>query len=308
MENTNLTLNDLHFSTRTLNVLKLKNINTISDLCNITERELSRYRGCGRKTLNEILWVLKDLGLHLKRDDTVNNVLFKNYDSFISDNWKYACDSNILSNGYDIFINDYQINIDILCDLLNPVDFEIFMFRSLNKFSYTNLGDILDKSGNRISQLYKKTIKTIKLNYFIRFLFLNTIKEHYHEFDKKDASILNLFRKRSNFYNSDKSNFWNVCKITSSKKDLYKKLNYNSILTFYINYLDEIYPSKWNKLKDTRIEYITDIYEYKHNILEELTEYTLDSELLEYDDLEYDDLEYDDLDDLFYDDIFEEDL
>ncbi len=53
------------WSLRAENSLQLGNIRTIGELARKTEQELLKSKNFGRKTLNEIKEILKDMGLHL---------------------------------------------------------------------------------------------------------------------------------------------------------------------------------------------------------------------------------------------------
>ncbi len=63
------TVEDLDFSVRAYNCLKRANINTLQDLLNMTEDEISKIRNLGKKSLKEVLDKLNEMGLLLKNDD-----------------------------------------------------------------------------------------------------------------------------------------------------------------------------------------------------------------------------------------------
>lgn len=69
----NLNINEVEFSVRSYNCLKRAGINTIGDLCDMTLEDMSKVRNLGRKSLEEILSKLKDLGLSLKESDEEND-------------------------------------------------------------------------------------------------------------------------------------------------------------------------------------------------------------------------------------------
>lgn len=59
----------LPLSARAVTVISLySGANTLDELCSKTPRELSRLRGCGRKTLAEIVGVLSGIGRGLAPD------------------------------------------------------------------------------------------------------------------------------------------------------------------------------------------------------------------------------------------------
>ena len=57
----------LNFSVRTWNILKTVGINTVGELVEKSERDLLKYKNCGRKSLNEIQTLLSEVGLTLKQ-------------------------------------------------------------------------------------------------------------------------------------------------------------------------------------------------------------------------------------------------
>jgi DNA-directed RNA polymerase subunit alpha len=61
-----MTLEDLDLSVRSYNCLKRAGINTVEELCNRTSEDMMKVRNLGRKSLEEVLAKLKELGLSLK--------------------------------------------------------------------------------------------------------------------------------------------------------------------------------------------------------------------------------------------------
>ena len=61
-----MSIDELELSVRSYNCLKRANINTVEELCNKTPDEMMKVRNLGRKSLEEVLAKLKDLGLHLR--------------------------------------------------------------------------------------------------------------------------------------------------------------------------------------------------------------------------------------------------
>ncbi len=59
-------IEELDLSVRSYNCLKRANINTVEDLTNKTEEEMMKVRNLGRKSLDEVLSKLHELGLSLK--------------------------------------------------------------------------------------------------------------------------------------------------------------------------------------------------------------------------------------------------
>ncbi len=64
-----LTIDELELSVRSYNCLKRAGINTVEELCSKTPEELTKVRNLGRKSLEEVLVKLKELGLQLKQSE-----------------------------------------------------------------------------------------------------------------------------------------------------------------------------------------------------------------------------------------------
>ncbi len=65
-----MTIEELDFSVRSFNCLKRAGINTVADLVNTTEDEMMKVRNLGRKSFEEVIKKLGDMGLFLARDDS----------------------------------------------------------------------------------------------------------------------------------------------------------------------------------------------------------------------------------------------
>jgi len=61
-----LSIEDLDLSVRSYNCLKRAGINTVEDLANRTESDMMKVRNLGRKSLEEVLKKMRDLGLALQ--------------------------------------------------------------------------------------------------------------------------------------------------------------------------------------------------------------------------------------------------
>ena len=59
-------IEDLDLSVRSYNCLKRANINTVGELTQKTEEEMMKVRNLGRKSLDEVLGKLHEVGLSLK--------------------------------------------------------------------------------------------------------------------------------------------------------------------------------------------------------------------------------------------------
>ncbi|MEA4816921.1 MAG: DNA-directed RNA polymerase subunit alpha [Lachnospiraceae bacterium] len=64
-----MSIEELDLSVRSYNCLKRAGINTVEDLTNKTEEEMMKVRNLGRKSLEEVLNKLAELGLSLKPSD-----------------------------------------------------------------------------------------------------------------------------------------------------------------------------------------------------------------------------------------------
>lgn len=67
----NMSIDELELSVRSYNCLKRAGINTVSELTNKTSDDMMKVRNLGRKSLEEVLEKLKDLGLKLKAGETI---------------------------------------------------------------------------------------------------------------------------------------------------------------------------------------------------------------------------------------------
>ena len=64
-----MSIEELDLSVRSYNCLKRAGINTVEDLANKTEDEMMKVRNLGRKSLEEVLNKMAELGLSLKPSD-----------------------------------------------------------------------------------------------------------------------------------------------------------------------------------------------------------------------------------------------
>ena len=60
-----MSIDELELSVRSFNCLKRAGINTVEELCNRTSEDMMKVRNLGRKSLEEVLAKLKELGLQL---------------------------------------------------------------------------------------------------------------------------------------------------------------------------------------------------------------------------------------------------
>ena len=64
-----MNIDELELSVRSFNCLKRAGINTVEELCNHTPEDMMKVRNLGRKSLEEVLAKLKELGLELKNSE-----------------------------------------------------------------------------------------------------------------------------------------------------------------------------------------------------------------------------------------------
>ena len=64
-----MTIDELELSVRSYNCLKRAGINTVEELCSRTSEDMMKVRNLGRKSLEEVLAKLKELGLQLNSSD-----------------------------------------------------------------------------------------------------------------------------------------------------------------------------------------------------------------------------------------------
>ena len=64
-----MNIDELELSVRSYNCLKRAGINTVEELCNKTSEDMMKVRNLGRKSLEEVLAKLKELGLSLSPGD-----------------------------------------------------------------------------------------------------------------------------------------------------------------------------------------------------------------------------------------------
>ena len=64
-----MSIEDLELSVRSFNCLKRAGINTVEELTNKTPEDMMKVRNLGRKSLEEVLAKLKELGLQLNQGE-----------------------------------------------------------------------------------------------------------------------------------------------------------------------------------------------------------------------------------------------
>ncbi|MFV0529004.1 MAG: DNA-directed RNA polymerase subunit alpha [Lachnospiraceae bacterium] len=66
-----MSIDELELSVRSYNCLKRAGINTVEELCNKSSDDMMKVRNLGRKSLEEVLAKLKELGLKLRSTDEI---------------------------------------------------------------------------------------------------------------------------------------------------------------------------------------------------------------------------------------------
>ena len=64
-----MTIEELDLSVRSFNCLKRAGINTVEDLTTKSEEDMMKVRNLGRKSLEEVINKLNDLGFSLRKEE-----------------------------------------------------------------------------------------------------------------------------------------------------------------------------------------------------------------------------------------------
>ena len=64
-----MTIEELDLSVRSFNCLKRAGINTVEDLINKSEDDMMKVRNLGRKSLEEVIQKLNNLGFDLRKEE-----------------------------------------------------------------------------------------------------------------------------------------------------------------------------------------------------------------------------------------------
>lgn len=67
MMDLNIDIYELGLSNRAVKILQLNNINSLKQLLTYNRLQVSQFKGIGDKTLNEIVFKLKDKGVFLRQ-------------------------------------------------------------------------------------------------------------------------------------------------------------------------------------------------------------------------------------------------
>ena len=104
-----MNIDELELSVRSYNCLKRAGINTVEELCSKTSEDMMKVRNLGRKSLEEVLAKLKELGLELNPDDLV--LYYGNH-----------------SAEQQVFWDDYYIKLDI--DDISKLKLQFYVYSS----------------------------------------------------------------------------------------------------------------------------------------------------------------------------------
>ena len=64
-----MSIEDLELSVRSFNCLKRAGISTVEDITNMTEQEMMKVRNLGKKSLDEVTFKLRSLGLDFAQEE-----------------------------------------------------------------------------------------------------------------------------------------------------------------------------------------------------------------------------------------------
>jgi DNA-directed RNA polymerase subunit alpha len=64
-----MSIEDLELSVRSFNCLKRANISTVEDIAKMTESEMMKVRNLGKKSLDEVTYKLRSLGLDFAKEE-----------------------------------------------------------------------------------------------------------------------------------------------------------------------------------------------------------------------------------------------
>ena len=68
---TEMQIEELELSVRSYNCLKRAGISTVGELCNKTQDEMMKVRNLGRKSLDEVVEKLSEMGLHFREGEAI---------------------------------------------------------------------------------------------------------------------------------------------------------------------------------------------------------------------------------------------
>lgn len=143
-------INELNLSNRTYNALMRANITEIGSLCKLTEHDLSSIKNMGKKSIEELLAVIRDITIVDELPDVQDQIEDNRTKTFIGN------DGNVYK---DIEISELQLsNRSVNCLTNNNLLYysQIQMMSEDDLFNIKNMGA---KSVNEIIQM----IKTVKL-------------------------------------------------------------------------------------------------------------------------------------------------
>ncbi len=122
-----LNIEELELSVRALNCLKRAGINTVGELCEYSYEELVKVRNLGRKSFEEVLAILNELGVSLKRKSDKQEDILVN--------------SNDAANESKIIIDDSQ-----LLDGTETIELSPSIYSSLKRVRISSIDDLIKQS------------------------------------------------------------------------------------------------------------------------------------------------------------------
>ena len=138
-----MSIDELEFSIRTYNCLKRAGINTVGDICNKTIEDMMKVRNLGRRSLEEILVKLKELGLALKDDEADGEVINTTSVSTV--------DENTDIDELGLSIRSYnclkRAGINTVGDLCNRTVDDVRWVRNLGRKSFEEILGKMNEQG-----------------------------------------------------------------------------------------------------------------------------------------------------------------
>lgn len=146
------TINELNLSNRIYNALMRTNITTIGNLCRLTEHDLSSIKNMGKKSIDELLTVIKDITIVNELSDIQDQIDNRQIKTFIGN------DGDVYK---DIEINELQLSNRAVNCLTSS---NLLYFSQIQKLSEDELLNIKNMGAKSVNEILQK-IRTIKLEH-----------------------------------------------------------------------------------------------------------------------------------------------
>lgn len=249
-------ITELEISIRSKNALKSKDINTVEDLLNYTEKEIYNIRNLGKKSIYEILNIFS---------------FFKKNHSFYWEKKFFTKDQN---KYIDYDIDELELsarsknalkkeNIILLSQILRLNEEDIRKIRHVgekSKLEILKFKDevILKKNGNTIecSEEFIKYIGDLEREY-------NGVLFFTEEIVKKIYLIFSEEEKKSNFSKKDKKIFSRILSIESIRENFKNNILQNIKLYEYGCSIDTIIDRSILKINELRDDLLIELLEEK---------------------------------------------